>query len=136
VEIHESQPRPGRGRKAFAARLEGIQSGAECERLAPILSAVVDGETSAEELAVLRSHLRTCLACRARLREYRAAPAKVAALMPPVALGSSLLGPAREALESASGWISERSAALAVRWHQAGELALAHKGAAWSLRRR
>jgi hypothetical protein len=68
--------------------------------------------------------------CRARLRDYRAAPARVAALMPPVALGSSLLDPARQLLQTASGWISERSAALAVRWHQAAELTMAHKGAA------
>jgi RNA polymerase sigma factor (sigma-70 family) len=118
------------GRKAFTARLAGIESGAECERLAPLLSAVADGETRAEELAVLRPHLRTCLACRARLREYRAAPAKVAALVPPVTLGSSLLDPARELFQTASGWLHERGAALAVRWHQAAELTMAHKGAA------
>jgi RNA polymerase sigma factor (sigma-70 family) len=118
------------GRKAFAARLEGIESGAECERLAPLLSALADGEATAADMTLLRPHLRTCLMCRARLRDYRVAPAEVAALMPPLALGSSLLDAARELFQTASGWISERSAALAVRWHQAAELAMAHKGAA------
>lgn len=89
------------GRKAFAARLAGIETGAECERLAPILSAVVDGEASAEGLALLRPHLRTCLACRARLREYREVPARVAAIAPPLAAGS-LLASARAVFDGAS----------------------------------
>ena len=117
------------GRKAFAARLAGIEAGAECDRLAPQVSALADGEASAEDMAVLRTHLRTCLVCRARLREYRAAPARVAAMTPPVAAGG-LLAAAREALQASSARISERAAALAVRWHHATELALAHKGAA------
>src|SRR4051794_5296958 len=84
------------GRRAFVARVRGIESGAECERLAPLLSALVDGEASAEDMAALRPHLRGCLACRATLREYRAAPARVAALIPAVGLagghgGSSFL---------------------------------------------
>src|SRR3954468_21797173 len=58
------------GRKAFFQGLAGIESGAECERLAPQLSALADGEASAEDLRALRPHLRTCLACRARLREF------------------------------------------------------------------
>jgi anti-sigma factor RsiW len=57
------------GRKAFLERVAGIESGAECERLAPLLSKLADGEAVAEDLAALRPHLRTCLACRARLRE-------------------------------------------------------------------
>jgi hypothetical protein len=47
------------GRKAFAARLEGIQSGAECERLAALVSALADGEVGVEDMALLRPHLRT-----------------------------------------------------------------------------
>ncbi|HEX8054311.1 MAG TPA: sigma-70 family RNA polymerase sigma factor, partial [Thermoleophilaceae bacterium] len=118
------------GRRRFHDRLAGIESGAECERLAPHLSALADGEARAEDMAALRPHLRTCLVCRARLRDYRAVPARVAAVSPPVATAGSLLGPARELLHGSSGWISERSAALAARWHQATELALAHKGVA------
>src|SRR5881227_1932214 len=37
------------GRRAFLKRVAGIESGAECERLAPIISKVADGEASSEE---------------------------------------------------------------------------------------
>jgi RNA polymerase sigma factor (sigma-70 family) len=106
------------GRQRFAERLAGIESGAECERLAPLLSAVVDGEAGAEDLAVLRPHLRSCLVCRARLRDYREAPARAAALVPPVA-GLPLLA-----------WIQERIASFAVRWQAVIEATSAHKVAA------
>ena len=79
------------GRKAFLEQVAGIESGAECKRLAPLLSRLADGEASAEDMARLRPHLRTCLACRAALREYRGAPARVAALLP-LAAGPHLLG--------------------------------------------
>ena len=62
------------GRRAFVERVAGIESGAECERLAPLLSKLADGEAGAEDLAALRPHLRGCLTCRATLREYRGAP--------------------------------------------------------------
>ena len=64
------------GRRAFSDRLEEIHAGAECERLAGRLSALADGEASAEDLALLRPHLRSCLACRTRLREFRAPGAR------------------------------------------------------------
>ena len=46
------------GRRASSERVAGIEAGAECERLAPLLSAFADGEASAEDLALLRPHLR------------------------------------------------------------------------------
>jgi RNA polymerase sigma factor (sigma-70 family) len=61
------------GRRAFRQALDGIESGAECDRLAPTLAAVVAGDATAREVAALRPHLSTCLACRARLRHHRAA---------------------------------------------------------------
>jgi RNA polymerase sigma factor (sigma-70 family) len=70
------------GRKAFLARLEGIESGAECESMAPLLSRLVDGEATAEDIALLRPHLQSCLACRAKLRDFRDTPARVAAFAP------------------------------------------------------
>ncbi len=70
------------GRRAFLERVAGIESGAECDRLAPLLSRLVDGEASADDMRALRPHLRSCLACRATLRDYREAPARVAALVP------------------------------------------------------
>jgi anti-sigma factor RsiW len=67
-------------------RLAGIQGGIECARVVPLLSALADGEASAERLARLRPQMKTCLACRATLREFCAAPQRVAALAPPAAL--------------------------------------------------
>jgi hypothetical protein len=64
------------GRRALAARVAGIEAGAECERLAPVVSAFADGEADPQALALLRPHMRTCLVCRARLREFREAPAR------------------------------------------------------------
>ncbi|HEY2602845.1 MAG TPA: sigma-70 family RNA polymerase sigma factor [Thermoleophilaceae bacterium] len=70
------------GRRSFLDRVAGIESGAECERLAPLLSRLVDAEATQEDLAMLRPHLRGCLACRATLREFRETPARVAAFAP------------------------------------------------------
>jgi hypothetical protein len=107
-----------RGAGTALARVAGIESGAECDRLAPLLSALADGEATVADMTLLRPHLRTCLVCRARLRDYRAAPARVAAMAPPLAAGG-LLALARDLL-----------AALGVRWHQAAELVTGHKVAA------
>ncbi len=74
------------GRRAFLDRFAEIETGRECERWRPALSALADGEASAQDVAALRPHLRHCPACRAALREFRTAPARVAALAGPVAL--------------------------------------------------
>jgi RNA polymerase sigma factor (sigma-70 family) len=84
------------GRRAFVARVEGIESGAECERLAPLLSAVADGEASADDLAVVRPHLRGCPSCKATLRAYREAPA----IMRDLSAGVAAAG--------AFGWLGDR----------------------------
>jgi RNA polymerase sigma factor (sigma-70 family) len=101
------------GRRAFVARVKRIDSGAECERLAPMLSALVDGEASADDMAALRPHLRGCAACRATLRDYREAPRRVAAI----------------AAGGVFAWLGER---LAAAWGTARALlegAAAHKAA-------
>jgi RNA polymerase sigma factor (sigma-70 family) len=72
------------GRRAFLARVAGIEAGAECKRLAPLISKLADGEASPDEIRAVRPHLKSCLACKATLREYRAAPARLAGLVPPV----------------------------------------------------
>ena len=118
------------GRRAFLERLAGIESGAECERLAPALSAVADGEAKAADLALLRPHLRHCPACRARLREYRAVPARVAALVPAAILAPGGPSSLRTLFESAVGALQDRAAALGERGHQAIELAAGQKVAA------
>jgi RNA polymerase sigma factor (sigma-70 family) len=121
------------GRQALAVRLAGIQGGVECGKLAPLLSALADGEARADDVARLRLHMKTCLACRARLREFRDAPAHVAALVPPVALvgtGGAGGGALRQLLESLLGTAQHKAAALGERAHAAAELAGAQKVAA------
>jgi hypothetical protein len=76
------------GRKSFLARYAGIEAGEECARWAPVLSAMVDGEATAEQLMALRPHLRNCAGCRAAVRELRGSNAPLAALFPIGALGA------------------------------------------------
>ena len=73
------------GRRSFLERYAGIASGAECDRWQPLLSRLVDGEATREELVELRPHLRACTACRAR--RARAAPRERAAGDRPAARG-------------------------------------------------
>ena len=139
------------GRQAFLRRVAAIQGGGECERLAPLLSALADGEASAEQLSVLRPHMRTCLACRAALKEFRAVPAKVAGLLPSAELASgdgrvrgfiesavanvqdrlqSAFGTAQQKADTALGAVQHKTAALSERAHAAAELAVGQKLAA------
>jgi RNA polymerase sigma factor (sigma-70 family) len=78
------------GRKSFLARYAGIETGEECRRWAPVLSAMVDGEATSEQVIELRPHLRNCARCRLVLRELRGSNAPLAALFP--AGGVALLG--------------------------------------------
>jgi hypothetical protein len=114
------------GRRAFLRRVSGIQRGADCARYEPLLSALADGEASAEDLATLRPHMQTCLSCRAALREFRAAPERVAGVLPPAVLvASGVGGPLRSLLESMVG--------ASERLHAAAELASGQKIAAVAL---
>ena len=70
------------GRRRFLERFEAIESGAECERWLPIISAVVDGEASSEQILELRPHLRNCPACRATLRAVQHSSAPLSAVLP------------------------------------------------------
>jgi RNA polymerase sigma factor (sigma-70 family) len=141
------------GRQAFLRRVAAIQGGGECDRLAPLLSALADGEASAEQLALLRPHMRTCLACRAALKEFRAVPAKVAGLVPPAGLAGAngdgrvrgfvesavanlqdrlqaVFGSAQQKADSALGAVQHKTGALSERAHAAAELAAGQKLAA------
>jgi RNA polymerase sigma factor (sigma-70 family) len=126
------------GRRNFLRRVERIETGAECERLAPLLSALADGEATARDMAMLRPHLRSCLSCRAALRDAREVPARVAALAPIGLLagggacpgggaGGGWLG---SALRGAGDWVNERVAGMALRGHELLETASSHKLAA------
>src|SRR5215216_5173872 len=103
------------GRRAFLRRVSGIQRGADCARYEPLLSALADGEASAEDLAVLRPHMRTCLSCRARLREFRAAPDRVASVVPAAALAAHGGSPLRSLFESVVGAAQHKAAAMGDR---------------------
>lgn len=56
------------GRRAFRARVNGIESGDECERWRPTVLRIVDGEAGPEERQSIRPHIRRCRGCRAALR--------------------------------------------------------------------
>ena len=79
------------GRRSFLERFAGIQSGAECDRWSPVLSAMADGEAAARDVMEVRPHLRNCPACRATLAEMRRAPAAAAAVVPVGVVGGGLL---------------------------------------------
>jgi hypothetical protein len=74
------------GRRSFLARYAGIESGEECRRWEPMLSAVVDGEATPKQLADVRPHLRNCRACRATIRELREAAPQLNAVLPGIAM--------------------------------------------------
>jgi RNA polymerase sigma factor (sigma-70 family) len=119
------------GRRAFLRRVSGIERGADCARYEPLLSALADGEASAEDLAQLRPHMQTCLSCRAALREFRALPDRVASVLPPAALVTADGGgPLRSLFESLLGAAQHKTAAMGERLHAAAELATGQKVAA------
>jgi hypothetical protein len=60
------------GRRRFMDVFRRIESGEECERLAPALHALVQGAAGASDVLALRPHLRHCAACRATMRELHA----------------------------------------------------------------
>jgi hypothetical protein len=124
------------GRRSFLERVAGIESGAECERLSPLLSAFADGEATAVEMTKLRPHLRSCLACRAALRAFRELPHRAAEVVPvPVAAEAGPgIGDAIDAVwrwgESAAAWMQERIGLAAAKAQTAVEASNATKAAA------
>src|SRR3954451_3575254 len=56
------------GRRRFMRLYEELETGVECERLAPTLHALAAGTASSESLLELRPHLRNCAGCRATIR--------------------------------------------------------------------
>nr|MBA2504674.1 sigma-70 family RNA polymerase sigma factor [Thermoleophilaceae bacterium] len=117
------------GRKAFLARVKDIQAGEECERLAPLMSAFADGEAGTAEVARLRPHLKTCMSCRAQLREYRAVPARVAVLVP-VAAAAAPGGSNGRFVEGLVASVQDRLAFWTERTQGVWEVASAQKLAA------
>lgn len=109
------------GRRSFLARYAGIASGAECERWQPLLSRLVDGEATREELVELRPHLRACPACRGVVRDLHRSAAPLAIVLP---VGVSeqahaAVDPAGhlfvKVYDTATAWLGERAASSFVR---------------------
>jgi hypothetical protein len=125
------------GRRSFLARYADIESGAECERFAPLLSAMADGEASARDVLRLRPHLRGCPACRATLREHRSIGRGIAALVPLGALAAAGAASAQRpaglllrAYEALTGGVHERAAGSAAKVQSAVDVASSGKLAA------
>ena len=125
------------GRKSFLARYAGIEAGEECERWAPSLSAMVDGEASAEQLMELRPHLRNCGVCRATVRELRGSSTPLVAVFPAGGLAVGGHGPLDAAGQFVARlwelvWSSvhQRAASTAYRAHSVAEAMTGGKAAA------
>ena len=118
------------GRRAFLARVAGIESGEECRRWAPVLSAMADGEAKPRDVLAVRPHLRNCAGCRASLGEMRRAPAAAAALLPAGILGPRTGGGIVERLSELALAAQERVVAPLVKAQSAVEAAGAGKFAA------
>ncbi len=110
------------GRKRFLQAFADIEQGRRCEELAAALSALADGEAANGATDAVEFHLRSCAACRAKLRAYRAVPGKVFDLLPggPV-LDYSMGGRPHE-------WVAERAAAALDKLREAGYSLIARGG--------
>jgi RNA polymerase sigma factor (sigma-70 family) len=71
------------GRRRFMAVFEGIESGEECERFAPIVEALALGSATSAQLLAIRPHLRHCTACRAAVRDLHLSRLRRATLLFP-----------------------------------------------------
>ena len=118
------------GRQSFLRRFAGIESGAECERWLPVLSALVDGEATPEQLVEVRPHLRNCPSCRAVVRELHRAGAPLRVVLPVAplaALGATGPAPAPSGhglvrlYETITTWAGERAATGVLRMQAMAE---------------
>jgi RNA polymerase sigma factor (sigma-70 family) len=102
------------GRKRFLQVFAEIEQGRRCEELAAAISEMADGEDGNGSSDAVRFHLRSCAACRAKLRAYRTIPDRVFELMPagPM-LDQSMGGRPHE-------WIAERAGAAADKVRELG----------------
>ena len=75
VDLHEAEPSADRGSPGLPDPTGGHRGRDRVRAARAAASRLADGEASADELAALRPHLKSCLTCRARLKEFRAPPA-------------------------------------------------------------
>jgi hypothetical protein len=128
------------GRKSFLARYASIESGEECDRWAPVVSAMIDGEATPQQVLDVRPHLRNCSACRAVMRDADRQSASLAALFPVgagVGAGGGQAVPAPDAggflariYEAVASTVHERAVASAIKVQAALDAATAGKVAA------
>jgi len=124
------------GRKTFLDRYAGIESGAECKRWLPVLSAIIDGEAAPEDVIELRPHLRNCPGCRATLKALHDSSAPLAAILP-IPLVAATTGAAdhisslfMRAYEAVAGGVHERAVYSITKAQAAVEAAAGGKVAA------
>ncbi len=128
------------GRRAFLARYADIETGRECERWAPVINALIDGEATAAMLTEARPHLRNCPACRAMIRELRDTNASLAIVLPVATTATTAMaagghhepvtGLAMRLYEAVTGGVHERVASSALKIQAGVEMASAGKVAA------
>jgi RNA polymerase sigma factor (sigma-70 family) len=103
------------GRRSFLTRYAGIESGEECARWMPVLSAMVDGEATPAQIIELRPHLRNCPGCRGRLKALQDSTEPLAALFPiPLAVAAAAPGDSAHhvmlrAYEAMAGGLHDRA---------------------------
>jgi RNA polymerase sigma factor (sigma-70 family) len=86
------------GRRAFMRLYEELETGVECERLAPTLHALAKGTADSEALLELRPHLRNCAGCRATVRALHTSHLRGLS-----AIAAAVIAPARAFVERLSG---------------------------------
>jgi RNA polymerase sigma factor (sigma-70 family) len=124
------------GRRSFLERYADIDSGAECERWLPVISAMVDGEATPEQILELRPHLRNCPGCRATLKALHDSSAPLAAVLPIPLVGVAAGGAEHlsnlfmRAYEAIAGGVHERAIHSVTKAQAAIEAAAAGKVAA------
>ncbi len=124
------------GRRSFLERYAGIESGAECERWMPVISAMVDREATPQQILDLRPHLRNCPGCRAMLKALKDSSTPLSAVLPVplvvVATGSSehLSNLLLRTYEAVTGGLHERAVHSVTKAQAAFEAAAAGKVAA------
>ncbi len=125
------------GRRSFLDRYADIESGAECERWLPVISAMFDGEASAKDLVAVRPHLQNCPACRATLRALRDSAEPLAAVLPvPLVVvaatgtGEHMSNLLTRVYEMVVGGLHDRAAVSVAKVHALVETTAAGKAAA------
>jgi RNA polymerase sigma factor (sigma-70 family) len=121
------------GRRSFLERYAGIESGEECRRWTPVISAMVDGEATPEQILELRPHLRNCPGCRATLKALHDSSAPLSAVLPvPLAAiaaggGEQISNLFMRAYEAIAGGLHERAVHSVTKAQAAIEAAAAGK---------